>query len=121
MFLRPAEVGLYLLIAMLLSAFQTALHTFEELDALSRRKPHNRLFPVRSSAAGPSDTSHFPLHIQRFHFQHFRLEQGFYGTPNLYFVGPTIHLQGNLVGQFLMEIRLLRNQRPLDDFVKIHD
>jgi hypothetical protein len=62
----------------------------------------------------------FPSMFMRFDFQHFCLEQGFHGPPNLYLVGSTIHLKGDLVGLLFVKIRLLRNQRPFDDFLKVH-
>jgi len=63
----------------------------------------------------------FSDHIHGSHIQHFRLKQGFDGTPDLDLIGLSVNLEGNLIGLPFLQVGFFGDVRFLDHLIDIHD
>src|SRR5450755_325868 len=97
------------------------LHALEELDRLfARRKPHVSLLPVLAASDEPPHALQLALAVRDPNFRDLHAEERRDGLSDFDLVRVASDLEADRVRRFLQTRRLLGDEGPADDLLRVH-
>jgi hypothetical protein len=97
------------------------LHSLKEIDSLARHQRDDGLLPIAALADRPAAPFEFALDLLGANLGDVNVENLLYGLLDFNPIGLTIHLESHLIGRLFLDRGLFRDERALDDVVRIHD